>query len=296
MENLGELAALATAFLWVGSAMSFESAGKRIGSLTVNLIRLWIGFALLTLFCTFFCGHALPLNLDAHAWGWLALSGVAGFLIGDLSLFRAFILIGSRLSMLVMCLVPPISAIAGWILLDEQLTGKDLLGMAITISGVAWVVFERKPAGQTMDRKTLTLGLLLAFAGATGQAIGLVFSKVGMGQNNPFAATQIRIIAGIIGFTVLFTVIGWWPRVWAALKDRPAMTRTGAGAFFGPFLGVSMSLTAVKYTEAGIAATIMSIVPILMIPPAILIFKENVSLRAVIGSFVAVGGVALLFL
>jgi drug/metabolite transporter (DMT)-like permease len=113
---------------------------------------------------------------------------------------------------------------------------------------------------------------------------------------HPFAATQIRVIAGIGGFMILFTVIGWWGKVGSALDDRGALARTGLGAFFGPFLGVGLSLLAVQYTETGVAATIMSIVPVLIIPPAVLVFREKISLRAVLGSVLAVVGVAMLFL
>ena len=64
----------------------------------------------------------------------------------------------------------------------------------------------------------------------------------------------------------------------------------------GPALGVAFSLLAVQHTTAGVASTIMSIVPVLIIPPAILLFKERVSLREIIGAFVTVAGVTVLFL
>jgi len=59
---------------------------------------------------------------------------------------------------------------------------------------------------------------------------------------------------------------------------------------------VSFSLVAVKYSYVGIAATIMSIVPVLIIPLVILIYRERVSARAVVGAVLAVAGVVLLFL
>ena len=129
-----------------------------------------------------------------------------------------------------------------------------------------------------------------------GQAVGLVLSKWGMRDYDPFQATQIRVIAGLSGFALLFVFIGWWPKVFEALKDRAAMGRTAVGGIFGPFLGVSLSLLAVQHTEAGVAATIMALVPVLIIPPSVLIKKEKVSLRAVVGACIAVSGVALLFL
>lgn len=116
-----------------------------------------------------------------------------------------------------------------------------------------------------------------------------------MGAYDAFAATQIRVLAGIVGLSVVFTVIGWWPRVRAALADRSALVPTGIGAFFGPFLGVSLSLVAIKYTYAGVAATLMALVPVLIIPVSVLLFGEKVSRTAVLGALVAVAGTALLF-
>ena len=294
--HLGELAALGTAGCWTVTAMAFESAGRRVGSLSVNLIRLVLAFVFISLFCLATRGRLLPDDATPHAWLWLSVSGLVGFSIGDLCLFRAFVLVGARTSMLIMALVPPITALLGWVLLGEKLTGLDWTGMAITLCGVAWVVMERQKKKDGVRTSLPTSGILLAFLGAVGQAVGLVLSKLGMGDYNPFAATQIRIVAGIAGFVILFSIVGWWPRVTSALKDRGAFARINLGAFFGPFLGVSLSLAAVQYTKTGVASTIMSIVPVLIIPPAILIFKERVGLRAVLGSALAVTGVALLFL
>jgi len=294
-NHFGEIAALATAVCWTVTAMAFESAGRRVGSLAVNLIRLIMGFAFLTLYCAVVRGTAVPSDASLENWLWLAASGIVGFTIGDLCLFRAFVVVGSRVSMLLMALVPPITAITGFLLLGETMTATDLVGMALTVGGVTWVVLERQTAKGMVSRLPLK-GVLLGLGGATGQALGLVLSKRGMMGYDPFAATQIRVLAGIAGFVVLFSVIGWWRRVGEALGNRAAMARTGVGAFFGPFLGVSLSLVAVVYTQAGVAATLMALVPVLIIPPAIVFFGERVSLRAVIGSVVAVGGSAMLFL
>ncbi|MBN1774232.1 MAG: DMT family transporter [Deltaproteobacteria bacterium] len=295
-SHAGELAALGTACCWTVTALAFERAGKRIGSLVVNLLRLLVALCFLTLFGALVRGAPLPLDASPHAWLWLGASGLAGFTIGDLCLFRAFVVIGARLSVLLMSLVPPLCALLGWLLLGEVLTVVDWLGMALTVGGVAWVVLERRPAENGRSGRVPWTGILLGIGGAAGQAVGLALSKYGMGDYDPFAATQIRVIAGALGFGLVFSVIGWWPRVWAARRDRPALGLLSLGGFFGPFLGVSLSLYAVQRTATGVAATIMGILPVLILPPAILLDKERVSPRAVGGAVLAVAGVAVLFL
>lgn len=295
-SHLGEIAALLTAIFWTITALTFEQAARRVGSLALNWIRLVLGIVFLSLFTWIYRGQIFPADATGHAWFWLAVSGLMGFTLGDMCLFQAFVLIGSRISMLIMALVPPLTAIFGWIVMGEVLTLIDLTGMFLVMGGIALVVLERPTAGKRLRFSHPILGLLLAFGGALGQAIGLVLSKYGMGDYNAFSATQIRIFAGILGFTVLFFPLKRWGNVQKAFRHRSGMVFTSVGAFFGPFLGVSLSLLSVQHTEAGVASSIMAIVPVLILPPAVLLLHERVTFREILGAFLAVMGVAVLFM
>lgn len=303
-SHLGEYAALLTAVFWTITAIAFESAGKKVGSLSTNLIRLTLAFIFIGIYSTITRGSFIPFDASAHNWIWLSLSGLIGFVIGDLLLFEAYVVIGSRISMLIMSLTPPITALMGWIIMGETLTKQNILGMILTITGIMIVVLDRKSnSKETIENNNKKvklsypiIGILLAFGGAVGQGTGLVLSKYGMQDFDPFAATQIRVITGFVGFAILFFFMKRWKKVLSALKNKKAMTNLSIGAFFGPFLGVSFSLLSVKHTTTGIASTIMAIVPVMIIPPAILFFKEKVTLKEIIGSLIAVGGVALFFL
>lgn len=295
----GELAALATAVCWTCSSLAFSAAGRRIGSLSLNLIRLVIAFLYLTAYCRLRRGLWLPTDATPEAWRWLMVSGLVGFVLGDLCLFKAFLLLGPRLSMLIMSLAPPIAAALGWVFLGEQIGLMGGLGMAITLVGVAWVVLERQSgpeARQKASPNEFLKGAALAFLGAVGQSVGLVLSKIGMKSYDPFAATQIRILAGILGFAAIFFAVRWWGRTLRSLRDVKGVGYAALGAFAGPFVGVSLSLLAIQHTETGVAATIMATVPVLIIPAVVLLHKERVSARAALGAVVAVGGVSLLWL
>lgn len=311
MPYLGELAALGTAACWTLTALSFEAAGRRIGSLTVNLLRLVLAIGLLAAAGWAFRGLPFPTDATPHAWLWLTVSGLVGFTLGDLCLFRAFVVLGSRISTLMMSLAPPLTALIGWAVLGEVLGGLDLLGMSLTVAGIAWAVLERsrgegrsrpgsstQPAGRDAAAlpRLSAAGVALGFGGAVGQAGGLVLSKYGMGAYNAFAATQIRVLAGTAGYVLLFFALRRWGRVFRAFADRRALVFTAVGAVFGPFLGVSLSLLAVQHTLAGVAASIMSITPILIIPAVVLIGRERVGPGGWLGAILAVAGVVLLFL
>lgn len=295
-HHVGEFAALLTAFFWTATSLAFESASNRIGSVAVNIIRLIIGFVFLSIFTLIQRGLVLPFDASPDNWLWLSLSGLIGFVFGDLFLFKSYTIIGSRFSMLIMTLVPPITAFFSFIILGERLTLFHYLGMTLTFSGIAMAIFSRSGRSEKLSLKLSPKGIMYAFGGAVGQALGLVLSKFGMKGYNPFAATQIRIIAGILGYALLVTFLVRWKAVRNATHDRSGMILTTLGAFFGPFLGVSFSLIAIKYTEAGIASTIMALVPVFIIIPAMVLFKQKVTLSEIIGAIVSVGGVALFFL
>jgi len=290
--------------------LAFTAAGKRIGSVPLNLIRLVMALAMLSVYVWIVRGRVLPTDASGETWFWLGLSGLVGFSFGDLFLFRALVLLEARMTMLVMTLAPPMAAIIAWVALGESLGPGSWLGIATTVGGVALVVTEARadspgsvvaqrgivtPLDRRVTRRISPLGLAMAATGALSQAVGLVLSKKGIGSYDAAAATQIRCIAGIAGFAVLFTVAGWWPRVAKAVRHSSGMGYAMLGSAIGPFVGVTLSLVAVQNAPTGIATTIMAISPILLIPASAWIHKEHITWRAVAGAILAVGGVAMLF-
>lgn len=296
LSHLGEIAALITALCWTITAISFESAGKRIGSLSVNFIRLIIAFFLIGIYTSISRGMFLPFDASATNWIWLFISGLIGFVIGDLFLFEAYVEIGSRISLLIMSSAPPITALAGFIILGEKFTLLNTLAMFVTVAGIALVILVKGDKDKKVHFSHPIKGILFALIGSLGQAFGLIFSKMGMGNYDSFASTQIRIIAAILGFAIVISFRKEWKNIAASFKDYKAIGYTSIGAFFGPFIGVSFSLIAIKYVSTGIVSTITSISPIIIIPMSIIFFKEKVTPKEIIGALISIIGVALLFL
>ncbi len=230
-----------------------------------------------------------------HNWIWLGLSGIVGFILGDYFLFSSYPMIGSRMAMLLMTLAPPTAAFFGWVFLGETMTLKGLAGMVLVMTGIAIAVWN-KPNGQEKIKLKYPLkGLLFGVLGAMGQGGGIVLSKYGMGSYNAFASNQIRVIVAMIGFTLIITVIGKWKNVAGTLKNPPALRGIVTGSIFGPFLGVSFSLLAVQLVNAGIAATLMAMVPVFIILPSVVLYKQKVNLAEIVGAILSVIGVSLFF-
>lgn len=295
LARVGELAALGTAVCFTITALAFESAGRRVGSLSVNILRLALALVALTAFESFHRGVPYPVDAPRSAWTWLGVSGLVGFTFGDLCLFQALVVIGSRLAMLLMALVPPFTALLSYLATGETLSARDLLGMALTLGGIAWVVLERREGAASVGHDHRLIGILLGIGGALGQAAGLVLSKKGLAYCPPLAANQIRITAGLIGFVIIVSLSRRWGQLVAAVRNRSAMKRVLAGAVFGPFLGVSLSLYAVRDARAGVAATLMALTPVMILPAVVFRRRERVTLRAAAGALLAVAGSAILF-
>ena len=294
-SHYGEFAALLTALFWTITALAFEKATKTVGSIAVNIIRLVLGFLFLGLLTYVQRGMFLPLDATQYAWFWLMLSGFVGLMMGDLFLFASYPIIGARTAMLMMTLAPPLAAILGFLVLDEKMSSNGIIGMLLVMAGIALVIWSKPESSKKIKLNFPLKGLIFAFMGAVGQAGGLVLSKLGMKDYDPFAATQIRIIAAMFGFIILISIMGRWKNVLNAFKNKNAMTNISIGSFFGPFLGVSFSLVAIKYTNTGIASTLMSIVPVLIILPSVVIFKQKVSIKEIVGAVISVIGVSLFF-
>ncbi len=301
MPFVGELAALSTAVLWSITSLFFTSASRRIGSYWLNKIRILFAVVLLGSTLILTTGQLLPPGIPMWSYLLLILSGIIGLSLGDACLFQAYVVIGPRLSLLIFTAWPIMAAVTAWLFLSEELGLRAIIGIAITVAGMIWVTVERNTngdGGSHHERKKLRLGILLALGGAAGQAIGLVLAKAGMGDNilPPLPATFIRMVAAVLAIWLFGIFRGDLRDIKEKFSNKRAVLLALGGAVVGPFLGVWMSLVAVQHAKTGVAAAIMSTVPVLVIPLVILFYKEKVSPRAMIGAAITAGGVALLFL
>ncbi len=297
----GEIFALLTSLCWAISALSFEIAGKKIGSLPMNFIRMSLALIFISIYSLIFKGEIFPSGANSQQLVWLISSGIVGFVLGDMLLFQSFVLIGARLGTLMMTMVAPITAIISWIAIKEEMSLWQIFAMLVTISGIFLVIYSRnkingKNKAVNYKTSTLLLGFFLAFGGAAGQAGGLVLSKKGLINFDAFSASHIRIISGFVGYLIIISFAGLWKKVFQGIKNKPAFKAVSFGSLLGPFIGMSFSLIAVKHTSTGVAATLTSLAPVFIIVPAIFINKEKVSFLEVLGATFAVVGVALFFI
>lgn len=290
-SHIGEIAGLGVSICWTMSALFFEKAGYKIGSLSVNFTRLLFAIVFLGATTYFSRGIFFPTDATPYQWFWLGLSGFIGFFLGDMFLFQSYMVIGSRTAALIMSFAPMLTAIIGWFFLKEELSGMNILGIIVSITGIIVAISSKK-----MKLNIPFKGFLLAFGGALGQAVGLILSKKGMGNYDPIAATQIRALFGLLSFGILITILHKWKKLSLSFQNTSAMKSVTIGAFFGPFIGVALSLFAIQQTKTGIASTLMALVPVFIILPSAIMFKEKITAQQIIGAAISIGGASLFFL
>lgn len=305
----GELAAIAAASCWVVTAMVLAAAGRRVGATVVNATRIWLALLILLAVHRLLLGSWWPSLTPASLW-YLGASGVIGLTIGDQFLYRALIDAGPRLSTLVMTVAPALTALLAWPVLDEPMTWLAIFGMLLTLAGIAWVVVAREQPAHGRSYPHMTRGIIFSVLGGAGQAVGLVLAKLGMGEVGsvdnvgPWSATLVRMCFGSIGAAVMLGafIAARSTRASVAAKTS-ASPRTShgkvalcilVGAIFGPVLGVWLGLVSIERIDAGVAATLMSLSPILILPVAKIVDQEYISARAICGAILAVMGVAVL--
>jgi drug/metabolite transporter (DMT)-like permease len=294
---IGEIAALTTALCWAFGSTFFTLSGSRIGSANVNRGRLIVAALFLSLAHLVITGTPIPYHASMARWFWLGLSGIVGFVIGDGMLFEAFVLMGPRLSMLLMSLVPIISAFLAWVFLGESLNILEMAAIATTVTGILWVVADKQTGSQSIKGKKLGWGIVCGIGGALGQTFGLVLSKKGLDGGFPaLSGNIIRVLCAVVVIWAITLASGKGRAAIESFKDKKAFWALSAGSFFGPFVGVWLSLVSIKYARLGVATTLMSLTPIFLIPITRIIFKERVTVGAILGTVIAVGGVAVLLI
>jgi len=195
-------------------------------------------------------------------------------------------------------------------MLGETMTWTSWIAMAVTICGIAISILSKEDDSKVHLDIPLK-GILLGIGAGLGQGVGLVLSKIGMNHYSaaipadapamtetmlPFASTMIRALVGCFGFLMIMVMQRQTEDLKAAVKDGKWMKYAALTTLFGPVLGVSLSLMAVRYTETGVASTLMALTPVLIIIPYSIIYKQKISMKEIIGVFISMTGTAMFFM
>ncbi len=299
---MGELAALSASAVWAVASLIFTRLSTDHGPLVMNYLKCVIAVVFMMITLLLLEGNVWPVGMTMANVGFLAASGIVGLTIGDTAFFNALTRIGARRALLLMALSPPTTALLAVPFLGEPITARLAIGMFLTLGGVVWVILERSapPEGEEerdarADRRTLVIGVIFALVAMFCQSSGNILTKLGGELDSPLAISVVRLSFGIIGLFIVVAVTGRLAATLEPFKNRRTAGLLVFATFLGTYLGIWLLNAGLKYSFAGIAATLSSTSPIFVLPLAYFIQKEKLSFRSIAGAVIAVSGVAVIF-
>jgi len=295
--------ALGAALMWGFAVTFFGMAGRRADPGLINILRLPLGLLVLVLIWLVSRGSLWPVGVPAGSHLWLGLSGTVGLTLGDSFLFHSAATIGPRRAMAVLAATPIFAAVSAWLMLGEALDARALLGIAVILAGIVLATAFRDQGGgefRDLPPAVLRRGLAGALVCSVCSGVGNTFAKTGMTRAgadlDPLAATVVRM-----GWaTVAVVLLLWWNRrslgnLRLVTKPRVVWPLIG-GLMLGPSLGMILAISSIKATDTGVATVLMNTVPLTVLLPAWIFFRDPPTRPAVAGILLALTGASLLFL
>lgn len=282
--------ALFSAFLWALVPIIYKKLGDDVAPIGINL-----GKGLIA--CIFFGALFLfsdhePINNQTLIL--LGISGILGISLGDTFYFESLMRLGPRLSLIITMLIPVVTMLLAITMLHETFSLLSWIGIFLTLSGVFLVLWDGSPAERQHNWKS---GIIYGVLTVVCCASGIIFTKMVLVSTSALKATFIRQLSGTAGL-LCWGLVGFEAKAWLKpfYNDVTLFKRLIVASFFGTFLGTWLCVLALKHADAGIATILNSTSPIFILPLSFFILKEEITFRAVVGSFVAVAGAGFIFL
>ncbi len=280
---------LVSAASWALGSILWRRLGDEISPVTMNLSKGLIGSLLLGL-CLL---GTQTVSLAGRPLLFLAASGVIGISVGDTFFFKALMQLGPRLTSLLGTLYPVSIALAATALLGERPSAIAWSGILLTTGGVAWVLWERPPGTRREGKRAL--GLWYASLAIASTTVAVLLAKVGVAAVPALQAALIRLAAGTAGLVLWGCASGDLTGWLAPLRRGHVLGRVLVAVTVVVFGGFWLSLLALKHIDASVAGTLNATAPIFVLPMAMILLGERVSLRSFLGTALSIGGVGLLF-
>ncbi len=279
---------LLSACSWALGAILWRKLGEQLSSYSMNLAKTAIG--------ALFLGAVLLVGgvgtVGARPALFLALSGLLGIAVGDTFFFLALMRLGPRRASLMGSLSPVAIALSAAALLGERPTPAAWAGIAAASFGVGWVMRERAPDGA--DAESVWPGVRYGLLSVLCTAGGVLLAKVALASVPAVHAAWIRLAAGSAGLALWgasHSELGRWV---TPFRSGVLLAKAAAVVAVVVFGGFWLSLVALKHIDAAVAGTLNATGPLFILPMSAILLKERLSVRAVLGACIAVGGVALI--
>lgn len=286
--GIGEWCALACALCWAIAVILLKKSGESLAPFALNYIK------------NLLCLLALALTLMVtHGGRWpgmpptqvlLALfSGTLGIGLADTLYFRALNSIGAaRMGVAGTAFSPSVILLAA-IFLGERLTLWQLVGVGITIAGIALVTYV-KTADQ-LDARTLRRGALLGITSVAVMAAGVVIAKPILETQDFMWVVFLRLLGGTAVMSLALLSRARRQALWGAYRGVRHWPYVIAGSLMGTYVSNLFWLAGYKYADASIAAVLNELSAIFIVLLAAWLLHDRLQRRQLVGCGLAVLGV-----
>jgi len=302
-NNTGMVLALSASVFWTVTPIFLASAGRRIGAYHVNILRLGMAGAALAFIAGGYLigkGSCAVVSIPAAGLLWLTLSGIAGLVLGDTLYINALTTLGPRRTTQMITLAPIVPVAIAWLFIGERLAWPVLGGIAMIIGGITYTAaYESDPEANAEPGRFSMKGIIIAIGGTLFHGTGAVMARqafLSAPEIDPVLATAVRVVSSAIILCIFAACTGGLFRAVRQLQSPPVLLRVTMGALSGPVIGMIFYISAFKYTPAGIVTTLSGLSPILILPIIVLRYHVKIRREAIIGTILAVAGVAVMVL
>lgn len=281
----GDAMALGCALAWASSVLLFRRL-KDVSAPALNLFKNTIATVLLGLTML-----ALGLRIDTgrSLEDWLALigSGVLGLAVADSLFFAGLRRIDASVAAVTDCAYSPTVLLLSALWLGEAMSGSLIAGGSLVVLGLLVVSWRSKNALVRVDGG----GVLLAIAGVTLTAVGVVLAKSALDRSGLIEATTVRLVAGTTSLAIFQLATGKWRESVVLFRPQRLWRYAIPGTLLGTYLSMILWLGGMKYGTASRAALLNQMGAVFALVLSRL-SGEQVPPRRWIGAGIAVAGVA----
>lgn len=287
------------------SNFPFTDAARKWGSVALNHYRLVIAFIVLTLLTMVIDGIGIGELFSGPTltqYIFIGLSGILGLAVGDYFGFHAMSILGVRLSSIFNTIAPVATLLFGLLLLGEGMSLIGLTGMAISIGGMIWFLTSGAKEDRPPESKhgSMGKGILFGILAGLCQGFHIVIAKKGFLDGGyhitPLHATWIRIFIAMVTYYAFTIARGRLHKdvIIIVREGKDIITKVTLATVWGLVLSIVLAMWSITLCKVAVAQTILSLIPIILVPLTFLVYKEKMAAKSMIAAAVSVAGVMVL--
>lgn len=227
---------------------------------------------------------------------WIAVAVTFSIVIGDSSYFLAIKKLGVAKAMPIAKSYPAFAVVFSFFIFGESLGLIKIVGVILAITGTTLMSQQSKVIADPLNEvdqshasRNHWTGVAIAIGTAIAWALGAVVLKQSLTKADVITVSLVKTIIAAAMLWSISARVDAVP-VRKRITDRKSFVLATATGF--TLAGAALtSVYSIQYAGAGVGSVYSGLAPLFTIPLGVLIFKERMSLLAVVGAISTIAGV-----